>query len=111
MRYELGPDVVVSAHDNCSAVLDVQLLGCRSSEAADGTGDGSTEPDCVVVSPSELLLRAERSGNGDGRTYSLQVVVTDEAGNSAVGETDVRVAHDQREHDCPRLARSRLVGR
>ena len=41
-------------------------------EPVNGLGDGDTGPDAVTLSDG-ILLRAERSGTGDGRVYdSLQ---------------------------------------
>jgi hypothetical protein len=45
-------------------------------EPVDGTGDGDTAPDAQVVNGA-LELRTERSGNGDGRVYSITVTVGD----------------------------------
>ncbi len=39
-------------------------------EPVDGTGDGSTGPD-AVIDHDQVDLRAERSGNGDGRVYHV----------------------------------------
>ena len=42
-----------------------------------------------------VLLRAERSGSGSGRVYTIQVSCTDALGNVAMGTVDVIVPHDQ----------------
>jgi len=42
-----------------------------------------------------LNLRAERSGNGNGRVYTLIVGCTDASGNSSTKTTGVTVPHDQ----------------
>jgi len=48
-------------------------------------------------------LRAERQGKErEDRLYSVRIVVEDRCGNQARASWPVRVAHDQREHDCPR---------
>jgi hypothetical protein len=72
-----------------------------SSEPPDAAGDGSTEPDWTapVVDPSGVItlwLRAERSGTGAGRTYTIIVTATDAAGNSTSATIDVLVPHDRR---------------
>jgi hypothetical protein len=41
-------------------------------------------------------LRADRNGNGSGRTYTIAVACTDASGNVANGTTRVLVPHDQR---------------
>jgi hypothetical protein len=58
-------------------------LAVESNESADGPGDGDTEVDWEVLSPTRALVRAERSGAGHGRIYSLTVTCTDAAENAA----------------------------
>ena len=41
-------------------------------------------------------LRAERSGRGDGRVYTVTVTATDATGNSSQAELRFVVPHDQR---------------
>jgi hypothetical protein len=43
----------------------------------------------------DVELRAERSGNGTGRIYTVTVRCKDARGNSATQNTSVTVAHDQ----------------
>ena len=40
-------------------------------------------------------LRAERSGKGDGRIYTITVECTDDSGYSSQSATEVKVPHDQ----------------
>jgi hypothetical protein len=47
------------------------------------------------LSGGNLLLRAERDGNGDGRVYHIQFTVSDPEGASCSGEVTVCVPHDQ----------------
>ena len=68
----------------------------RGHEAINGTGDGNTSPDWQVVDAHHVKLRAERAGNGSGRTYTLTVTCTDAAGNRTVRTATVLVPHDQR---------------
>ena len=63
-----------------------------SSEPDNGLGDGDTANDIVITGPLSVSLRAERSGNGPGRIYTINVVCTDGAGNTATGATTVTVA-------------------
>jgi len=41
-------------------------------------------------------LRAERSGRGEGRVYTISVTSTDSAGRTGLASAEVRVPHDQR---------------
>lgn len=66
-----------------------------SNEPIDGLGDGDTSPDWIVSGTTNIQLRAERSGNGDGRTYTVTYVVTDQAGNSTTVSATVLVPQSQ----------------
>ena len=70
----------------------------RRSEAVNGPGDGNTEADWEVV-PSDgtwnIWVRAERSGQGVGRVYTIEVQVTDASNNSSVRTFTVTVPHDR----------------
>jgi hypothetical protein len=48
-------------------------LSVSSNEPVNGTGDGDASPDWEVLSDHAVRLRAERSGNGGGRVYSITI--------------------------------------
>jgi hypothetical protein len=54
-----------------------------SNEPQDATGDGHTAADWRIVSGTHVQLRAERSGRGAGRVYTVTVTCGDPAGNTA----------------------------
>ena len=70
-------------------------LSVASSESIDGTGDGDTSPDWLVVDSHRLQLRAERSGAGTGRVYTLTVACADASGNVATKQLAVMVPKSQ----------------
>ena len=72
--------VVVS--DNFDPNPTVELVSVTSNEPDNGLGDGDTANDIVIVDDYHFKLRAERSGNGDGRIYTITYKVTDDCGNS-----------------------------
>jgi len=80
--------VIVSAKvtDYCGlatwSIIDVQ-----SSEPVNGTGDGDTSPDWQILGNHTVALRAERSGTGSGRVYTITLQATDAAGNVSVPKT------------------------
>ncbi|UCF19958.1 MAG: hypothetical protein JSU87_00670 [Gemmatimonadota bacterium] len=80
----------------CDVVLEITV---ESSEPANGRGDGNTEPDYEVVNNGdgsfEVWLRAERSGNGPGRVYTITATATDCSGNTVTADGSVKVPHDQ----------------
>lgn len=89
--------VKVSAQvaDTCSATT-WQITGVESSEAVDAPGSGNTAPDWQILSGNTVNLRAERSGNGPGRTYTITLQATDAAGNVSSNKTVVvTVPHDK----------------
>ena len=71
------------------------MLTVSSNEAINGSGDGNTSPDWQVVDAHHVQLRAERSGNGNGRIYTLTLTCTDVAGNHTVRISKVLVPHNQ----------------
>lgn len=77
----------------------VTILGVRQDEVGNGLGDGDTFPDAVVAGAG-LLLRAERSGTGSGRTYHVAFRATDSLGQSCDGEVTVCVPRDRRGVSC-----------
>ena len=66
-----------------------------SNEPDNGAGDGNTVNDIVVVNDFEFKLRAERSGGGAGRIYTITYLATDSCGNSATASTTVGVPHSK----------------
>lgn len=81
--------------DNCGTFTP-EVLCITSDEHDNGLGDGNTEADWEFGPDGyQLKLRAERSGLGDGRVYTIKVKVSDEAGNDAYGTVYVTVPHNQ----------------
>ncbi len=87
--------VAVSAMDNCSATAECHIASVSSNEPINGLGDGDTAPDWEITGNLRVNLRAERSGTGNGRVYTITVGCTDALGNSSTGTATVTVPHDQ----------------
>jgi hypothetical protein len=86
----------VDATDNCDFVdLVCQIESVASNEPVNGLGDGDTSPDWVITGDLTVNLRAERSGAGSGRIYTITVECTDQSGNSSTDTETVTVPHDQ----------------
>ena len=66
-------------------------VSVSSNEAQNGSGDGNTAQDWVIVDGHHVQLRAERSGNGTGRIYTLTVTCQDAAANGSSREGRVLV--------------------
>jgi len=58
----------------------VCALSITSNEPVNGTGDGNRSPDWEVGDAHHVFLRAERSGSGNGRIYTVAITCTDAAG-------------------------------
>ncbi len=89
-------DVAVnySTTDNCPGSISCSL-SVTSNEAINGTGDGDTSPDWVVIDDHNVQLRAERAGGGDGRIYTITTTCHDQYGNISAKTTTVTVDHDK----------------
>jgi alpha-tubulin suppressor-like RCC1 family protein len=82
--------IAVGATDNLGAPV-CAITGVTSNEPQNGLGDGDTPIDWIISGPLALQLRAERSGKGDGRIYTIAVRCADAAGNAATSSTTVVV--------------------
>lgn len=114
-------DIFVIATDNCSNPEDLILIEVTISSSepddAQGNGDGATVGDVdfedgysapVDVTSSfaydivnegfagQVMLRAERDGGGDGRTYTITAKLLDSSNNLATTSCVVVVPHDRR---------------
>lgn len=87
--------VSVSVFDICDAAPTCRIISVSSNEPIDGLGDGDTAPDWVITGDLTVDLRAERSGTGTGRVYTITVQCTDSSGNSATKAVPVRVPKSQ----------------
>ena len=83
-----------SVSDNCGPVTNT--LSVTSNEPVNGLGDGDTAPDWEIVDANHVRLRAERSGTGTGRIYTITITSTDSAGNSSSKQVFVTVPHSRR---------------
>ncbi len=97
--------------DICDPAAGVALVAVRNSEPddAEGDGDGRTIGDIDDVSigapDTTVILRAERSGDGRGRTYELTYRSVDVSGNAVSALALVSVPHDQGADPEPLLMR------
>ena len=88
--------VAVSAtviyEDGCDPNPTVTLTSITSNEPDDGLGDGDTANDIQLgATDFDFFVRAERSGLGNGRIYTVTYTVTDGSGNSASASATITV--------------------
>jgi hypothetical protein len=85
-----------SESGNCEHGLTCEITSVSSNEPENGLGDGDTAPDWArTEDPTVVNLRAERSGMGSGRIYTITLTCEDAFGNSSTGAVNVTVPHDQ----------------
>lgn len=93
-------DFGANAFDNCGLSPDGIIIGRVTSdepEDAKGGGDGNTKNDIVIADGcTSVDLRAERQGGGNGRVYTITLVVKDQAGNQATAQCYVHIPHDRK---------------
>lgn len=81
--------------DNCgNPTCDVYVY---SSEPENGIGDGNTLVDTEVIDAHHILIRAERSGPGEGRYYYILLIYHDESWNSDYRQVTLFMPHDNRD--------------
>jgi hypothetical protein len=82
----------VTDADGDAPAIAVTKIWQDESTMADGSGD--TPIDATIVN-GVAWVRAERSGEGDGRVYQIFFTATDSKGGSCSGSVTVGVPHDQ----------------
>jgi len=84
-----------SVADNCgpAPVCSLSVIG---NERGDGRGDGHTATDWQVIDAHNVLLRAERSGTGSGRTYTIGITCADSSGKPGTKNVFVTVPKSQK---------------
>lgn len=94
----------VEASDTCDANPSVTLDSITSNEPDNGLGDGDQPDDIQAIGGGPVpfgtdvrtfLLRAERSGMGNGRVYTVTYTAKDAAGNTASASAQVIVPIDE----------------
>jgi ubiquinone/menaquinone biosynthesis C-methylase UbiE len=93
--------VLIHTHVSDNSGLPVMLNAFVSSnEPETGLGEWDIGPDwnVIAIDPVEetiaLDLRAERSEQGSGRKYTVEITATDQAGNVATAKTQILVPRD-----------------
>ncbi|HEX6131263.1 MAG TPA: multicopper oxidase domain-containing protein, partial [Actinomycetota bacterium] len=94
---KLVPVTLAGATDADGDVVTLTVTGVTQDEPVNGKGDGNTAPDAALVpAHSERVeLRAERSGKGDGRVYTIGFGGDDGRGGTCTATKTVSVPHGQ----------------
>ena len=89
--------VTPTVTDACDPTFTCSISDIVSNEPQNGLGDGDQYPDWEITGDLTAKLRAERSGTGNGREYTITVECTDDTGNSSSDTVTVTVPHDKKE--------------
>jgi hypothetical protein len=81
---------VVDSENNAT----IAITRVTQDEPTNGLGDGDTAIDAMIKPDGSVLLRAERSGKGNGRVYHVHFTASDFEG-SVSGVVTVTVPHDK----------------
>ena len=82
--------------DDIDPTPEVSLVSIVANEGDDTIGDGHTSDDIQIGEDGSIYLRAERSGTGSDRIYTITYEAVDACGNVAVSSATVTVPHDRR---------------
>lgn len=95
-------DIMITANAGDNSGMPVNLRAVvASNEPENGLGDGDLSPDWTAPVIDQLRgiitlsLRAERSGKGNGRQYTVTITATDESGIASIANVKILVPHDQ----------------
>ena len=88
-------EVTVTASDVVDPSPTVTFVSMTSNEPENGKGDGNTSNDMMKTGDFAFKLRAERSGTGSGRVYTITYKATDASGNNAMGSVTIEVPHNK----------------
>lgn len=90
---------IIGVADPNDDTITITATGVTQDEPENGLGDGDTNPDAVIQG-SEVLLRAERAGTGNGRVYRVSFTADDGFGGRCTGSVKVCVPHDRHSDVC-----------
>jgi hypothetical protein len=89
----------ITVTDVCDPNPTVKLISITSNEPDNGLGDGDTAGDIQQAGfgtdDRTFMLRAERSGKGNGRIYTVTYQATDASGNTTTKTATVIVPKSQ----------------
>jgi len=99
-NHKLVPITVsVDVSDVCDSNPTLRLVSITSNEGDLANGSGHASPDiqdaAFGTDDRQFLLRAERSGGGSGRIYTITYEAEDATGNVTSRQVTVTVAKSQ----------------
>ena len=76
--------------------VTIEITKIEQDEPTNGLGDGDQSPD-GIINGDTAQVRAERSGNEDGRVYETSFTADDGKGGTCNGSVLVSVPHDKKD--------------
>jgi hypothetical protein len=92
---EIDLEQVAGVTDPASLPTTITITSITQDEPVNGQGDGNTICDGSGVGTAIARLRAERSGNGNGRVYVVNYTATNSLNLACDGRITVQVPHSQ----------------
>ena len=91
--------ITVTSTDVCDSNPTIRLISITSNEGTNAPGSGNTSPDIQGATfgtdDRQFELRAERSGGGSGRIYTITYEAEDHSGNKTRSSVTVTVPKSQ----------------
>lgn len=95
-NHQMVPVTLTAETSDNVGVVSTKIISVTSNEPDNGLGDGDTAGDFQITGDLTVSLRAERSGKGSGRTYTITAEAADAAGNKTQKTTTVFVPKSQK---------------
>jgi hypothetical protein len=92
-NHRMVPVHIVGVTDPDGDPITVRVTGITQDEPLNEEGDGNTCPD-GAIHDGVGFVRAERSGRGDGRIYTIEFEASDDRGGNCQGTVKVCVPRD-----------------
>ena len=92
-NHKLLPVAIEGVTDPDGDPVEITVDAITQDEPLNGTGDGDTCPDAVIVSGA-AQVRWERAGTGNGRVYSISFTARDGKGGECTGSVQACVPQD-----------------
>jgi hypothetical protein len=100
-NHNLVPISVLDVTDPNGGTLTITFTGVLQDEPVEGTGSGGTSPDATGVGTTNVSVRSERDGKGNGRVYHISFSATTSSGESCTGAVTVGVPKSQGQNGGP----------
>lgn len=95
-NHKMIPVSIIGVTDADNDPIQITVIAISQDEPITGEGSGNTTFDALGIGTDAPQVRAERSGQGDGRVYRIAFDAKDGKGGQCSGSVRVEVPHDNR---------------